>query len=34
MAIKINEEYAKAYVKRGDIYMQLKSYEEAVRDFS
>ena len=32
-AIAINEEYSKAYVKRGDIRMQREEYEEAVRDY-
>ena len=33
-AIKYKPDYAKAYVKRGDINFDLKNYEEAIRDFS
>lgn len=32
-AIDCNEDYAKAYVKRGEINTLLENYEEAVRDF-
>lgn len=32
-AIKLNEEYTKAYMKRAEINMVLQSYDEAVRDF-
>jgi len=31
--LKFNPEYAKALVKRGEIYQQLEDYEEAVNDF-
>ena len=33
-AIKFNPKYAKAYVKRGEVYMLLEDYKEAVKDFS
>lgn len=33
LAIQQNEEYVKAYVKRGDLYLQLEKYEEAIRDY-
>jgi len=32
-AIKYNPRYAKAYVKRGEIYVQLEEYNDAIRDF-
>jgi DnaJ homolog subfamily C member 7 len=32
-AIALNEKYTKAYMRRGNIYMQLKMYEEAKYDF-
>lgn len=32
-AIECNPDYAKAYVKRGEINTELENYEEAVRDF-
>jgi DnaJ family protein C protein 7 len=32
-AIEINEDYTKAYLKRGDVHMLQLNYEEAVRDF-
>lgn len=32
-ALKLNENYLKALLKRGTIYMKLEEYEEAVRDF-
>ena len=32
-AIECNEDYAKAYVKRGEINIEIENYEEAVRDF-
>ena len=32
-AIELNEEYMKAYLKRGELHIMMKSYEEAVRDF-
>ena len=31
--IKLNDEYVKAVVKRGEIYMELEQYEDALRDF-
>jgi len=30
----MNPNYAKALVKRGEVNMMLKEYEEAVRDFN
>jgi tetratricopeptide (TPR) repeat protein len=33
-AIKLNEEYTKAYIKRGDILLAQNQYEEAIRDFT
>lgn len=32
-AIELNEDYSKAYNKRGDLYMLKEEYEEAARDF-
>jgi DnaJ family protein C protein 7 len=32
-AININDEYAKAYLKRGDLRMHREEFEEAVRDY-
>jgi tetratricopeptide (TPR) repeat protein len=32
-AIELNEDYTKAYLKRGELNMALKNYEEAARDF-
>ena len=32
-AIECNEDYAKAYVRRGEINIELENFEEAVRDF-
>ncbi|CDW86072.1 dnaj heat shock n-terminal domain-containing protein [Stylonychia lemnae] len=32
-AIEINEDYAKAYLKRGELNLTMQNYEEAVRDF-
>lgn len=32
-AIEVNEEYVKAYMKRAEIHMKNKDYEEAVRDY-
>jgi len=29
----MNPEYAKAYVKRGEVHQALGDYEDAVRDF-
>jgi len=34
IAIKMNPNYAKALVKRGEVNQMLKDYEEAVRDFN
>lgn len=31
-ALKLNENYLKALLKRATIYMELEEYEEAVRD--
>lgn len=33
LAIKYNPKYAKAYVKRGEVYVMLEDYNEAIRDF-
>lgn len=33
LAIGQNEEYVKAYVKRGDIHLTLANFEEAIRDY-
>lgn len=33
-AIKYNPKYAKALVKRGEVYMELEEYNDAIRDFS
>jgi len=33
-AIQINENYAKAFLRRGEIKMELGEYEEATRDFN
>jgi len=33
LAIALNEEYTKAYIKRGEIYLLMLNYEEAIRDF-
>lgn len=32
-AIEINEEYVKAYMKRAEIHMKNKDFEEAARDY-
>ena len=32
-AIQYNPRYAKAYVKRGEIYVSLEEYNEAIKDF-
>jgi hypothetical protein len=32
-AIEMNDEYAKAYIKRGDINLILENFEESVRDY-
>ena len=34
LALKYNPKYAKAFVKRGEIYMALEEYNEAVKNFS
>ena len=33
-AIKMNKKYAKALVKRGEVYMAMGEYNDAIRDFS
>jgi len=33
LAIKLDETYVKAYIKRGKCYLELEMYEEAVRDY-
>lgn len=33
-AIKYNPKYAKAYVKRGELYLAAEEYNEAIREFS
>ena len=32
--LKLNEHYAKAYMKRGETNMLLEDYEEAIQDFN
>lgn len=32
-AIELNEDYVKAYLKRGELNLSLENFEEAVRDF-
>ena len=32
--LKLNENYAKAYMKRGETNMLLEDYEEAIQDFN
>jgi len=32
--LKMNPQYAKALVKRGEVHQSLQDYEEAVNDFS
>merc|ERR1712001_171368 len=32
-ALKLDENYLKAYVRRGRSYMEMEKYDEAVRDF-
>jgi stress-induced-phosphoprotein 1 len=32
--IRINDRYLKAYIKRGDIYMIIQDYQEALNDFN
>jgi len=32
--LKMNPDYAKAHVKRGEVNLTLEDYEEAVQDFS
>lgn len=34
LAIELNDNYAKAYVKRGEINLAEENYDEAVRDFT
>ena len=34
LAIKMNRDYAKAYIKRGDIFLQLEHYQEAIAEYS
>jgi DnaJ family protein C protein 7 len=33
-AINMNKEYVKVYMKRGDIYMVMEKYQEAVHEFT
>lgn len=33
-AVKYNPKYAKAYVKRGEMYVDIGEFDEAIRDFS
>lgn len=33
-AIKMNKKYAKALVKRGEVYMAMGEFNDAIRDFS
>jgi tetratricopeptide (TPR) repeat protein len=32
--ITLNDSYTKAYIKRGETYMTLEDYEEALKDFN
>lgn len=32
-AIKFNPKYAKAYIKRGDLYLQMEEYNEAINSY-
>ena len=34
MAIKLNREYAKAYLKRGDILLSMEKFQEAIAEYS
>ena len=34
LAIKYNPRYAKAYVKKGELLVEMEEYDEAVRQFS
>lgn len=34
LAIKYNPKYAKAYVKKGELLVEMEEYDEAVRQFS
>lgn len=33
-AVRLNPDYAKAYLKRGDINMIQENYDDAVRDYT
>lgn len=33
-AINMNKEYVKVYMKRGDIFLSLEKYQEAVQEFT
>jgi tetratricopeptide (TPR) repeat protein len=33
-AIKLNKEYAKAYIKRGDILLEQEKFQEAIAEYS
>jgi len=33
-SLKLNELYAKAYMKRGETNMLLEDYEEAIKDYN
>jgi len=33
-AIAINKDYVKVYLKRGDIYMTMERYQEAVHEYT
>ena len=32
--IRLNNSYTKAFIKRGEIYMIIEDYEEALKDFN
>jgi DnaJ family protein C protein 7 len=34
MAIKLNREYSKAYLKRGDILLSMEKFQEAIAEYS
>lgn len=34
LAIKLNKEYAKAYIKRGDILLDMEKYQESIAEYS
>lgn len=34
LAIKLNKQYAKAYMKRGDILLEMEKYQESIAEYS